>query len=307
MVWAHLPYKDLFFMLYEYVLSYESPDLCILQSTILYFKAQCCVKGKNQQIQKSLEEDFIYWFIGFAEGDGGFYYSESSNLKRFYFCIRQKNSKVLHFIQSTLNIGSIHCAGDGYYTYTVSARLEILIIFEIFNGRLLLAKTNNRFNNLWCANINKAFGVNYSYAGPASFQGFNNATLAGLTDSDGSFGISIQQNNTVNTTWTFDQSFEKPFLDNMRIQLGVGSVEPKILSASSFSNQGDAWRFKTRTLKDNLVLNAYFEKYPLHTEKAQIRYIHWKTTLEWQLQGPNVVYKKISAIREFQRINKLLT
>ena len=61
------------------------------------------------------------------------------------------------------------------------------------------------------------------------------------------------------------------------------------------------------SLEDSVILNHYFSLYPLYTLKASTRYFHWKQTLEWQLQGPNVVQANLSKIREFQRINNLLT
>jgi hypothetical protein len=63
-------------------------------------------------------------------------------------------------------LGSVTQPGDGYYTYTVSSRPEILILFQIFNGRLLLNKTNQSFVNLWASKIYSAYGVDLSYAGP---------------------------------------------------------------------------------------------------------------------------------------------
>lgn len=59
------------------------------------------------------------------------------------------------------------------------------------------------------------------------FKGFQNAVLSGYTDSDGSFGINVNANNTVDVTWSFDQSFEKPYLDYMCLVLGIGRVERK--------------------------------------------------------------------------------
>ena len=133
----------------------------------------------------------------------------------------------LDYIKFNLNLGNVTQPSDGYFDYAVSARSEILILFQLFNGRLLLNKSNQRFKELWCNKINSAYGVNLFYAGPGNFEGFANATLSGLTDSDGSFGLTIKENGRVITTWYFDQSFEKPYLDYMCSVLGVGRVEQK--------------------------------------------------------------------------------
>jgi len=217
------------------------------------------------------------------------------------FSLKSKDVAVLNSIHSTLKLGHISRPSDGYYTYAVSARPEIMILFQIFNGRLLLNKTNHRFVEQWASKINSAYGVNLFYAGPGLFKGF--ATLAGFTDSDGSFGISVSHVNSITITWSFEKSFEKPFLDYMCSTLGVG--RGKYPSKGDFSN--DAWRFKVDSISDSIILYDYFSKFPLFTNKASIRNIHWKQVLNWQLQGPSVVRANLHRIREFQRINALLT
>ncbi len=126
---------------------------------------------------------------------------------------------------------------------------------------------------------------------------FTNGTLSGLTDSDGSFGINISKKGAVTTTWSFDQSFEKPFLDYMCSVLNVGRVERKFKSGSGFSGSEDAWRFKVDSLQDSIILNQYFNNYPLYTQKASTRYTHWKQVLEWQLQGPSTVKANLPTIK----------
>ena len=57
--------------------------------------------------------------------------------------------KVLNYIKNTLGFGTVNLAGDGYWTYVVSAKSEILILIHLFNGNLLLQKTNSRFVSEW--------------------------------------------------------------------------------------------------------------------------------------------------------------
>jgi hypothetical protein len=54
--------------------------------------------------------NFIDWFVGFSEGDGGFYFDNG----RFYFKIRQLNPKVLNYIKETLRFGGVNLSADGY-------------------------------------------------------------------------------------------------------------------------------------------------------------------------------------------------
>ena len=291
---------------------------------------KCKVRGTTQTTTREVNEQFLDWFVAFAEGDGGFYYSNSGGYERLFFKIRQKNRRVLDYIHSNLRLGSVTRPSDGYYTYQVSARPEILVLYQIFNGRLLLAKTNQRFIDNWASKINTAYGVKLTYLGPGQFKGLSNAALAGLTDSDGSFGITVRDNDKVIISWSFDQSFEKPFLDNMCITLGMGRVERKVPSESGYAGEitDDAWRFTVESLQDSIILNDYFSKHPLMTDKASTRHKHWSQVLYWKLyesastslgrrvppravalgrQGPSVVQTNLNHIREYQRLNSLLT
>jgi len=71
------------------------------------FTVQCKVRGRTQTITRNINKQFINWFVGFSEGDGGFYYSNNGGNERLFFKICQKDRTVLDYIQSNLNLGSI--------------------------------------------------------------------------------------------------------------------------------------------------------------------------------------------------------
>ncbi len=132
-VWAHLE------VTYNMWLTvYTTNCIDSLQLMACIFTGQCKVRGRTQTITRNINKQFIDWFVGFSEGDGGFYYSNNGGYECLFFKIRQKNRNVLDYIHSNLNLGSVTQPGDGYYTYAVSYRPEILILFQLFNGRLLL-------------------------------------------------------------------------------------------------------------------------------------------------------------------------
>ena len=138
-VWAH-PYNIYYNMGYiDNTIEGVEP----LMSSLL-FTGECQVRGRTITISLWLNELFVDWFVAFAEGDGGFYYSESGGYKRLFFKIRQKNRDVLDYIYHNFRLGSERLSNDGYYTYTVSARQEILVLYYIFNGRLLTARFPRR-------------------------------------------------------------------------------------------------------------------------------------------------------------------
>ncbi len=74
-----------------------------------------------------------------------------------------------------------------------------------------------------------------------------------------------------------DQSYEKPFLDQMRIVLGFGTLEPKKPGSTSFTRlkkteaselNADAWRFKVDSFVHCEKLEKYFQTFQPQTTKG---------------------------------------
>jgi LAGLIDADG endonuclease len=186
-----------------------------------------CPSPKSEQRPGAETAWFIDWFVGFSEGDGSF--SCDRNTNRLFFKIRQKCPKVLYYIKNYFGFGMVSADLDGYFTYTVSSKRNILVLLNVFNGKLILEKTNKRFQSEWLDNYNTWFTSqgrqagplasahvvgegptnpmgwrgktggqvppsednSITYKGPASFVGFNNAWLCGFTEADGSFGFKV--------------------------------------------------------------------------------------------------------------------
>jgi hypothetical protein len=131
-------------------------------------------------------------------------------------------------------MGSIHLAGDGYWNYTITAIEGIELLIELFNGRLLLNKTNSRFVSEWITPYNTIKPDKLViYRGPGTFVGLQDAWLCGFSDADGSCGFKLSADKgrkdgyRLRTYWYVDQAGEKPFLDKMRLVLGWGHLEYK--------------------------------------------------------------------------------
>lgn len=239
----------------------------------------------NSKIEKI---DYFYdWFIGFSEGDGGFYFDAES--KRFYFKIRQKNTKVLYYIRKNLGFGSINLANDSYYTYSVTSLKNIQELITIFNGNLLLKKTNEKFKKNWLDNYNKLFPEKeIKYLGPGIFVGLKNAWLCGFTDAGGSLAFHLQKDSSrkfgyrLRVKWYVDQSFEKQFFETMHNVLGFGHIEKKLKSKNhEYNSSEDTWRFKDDSFKNVTKISKYFETFKARTTKIIVRSIRLKRVLNW--------------------------
>jgi hypothetical protein len=205
------------------------------------------------------------------------------------------------------------------------------VLIDVFNGRLGLSKTHLRFKTEWLDNYNSWYRpqipiphlprrwdrlspsslVPVDPLNPTLFVGLNDGWLCGFTDADGSFGVSLSQNKQVSRIrislyWYVDQSYALPDLEMLRSRIGFGYIEPKNSGKSGFtpSEPDQAFRFKTRSLKDNLHMVDYFGNFPPLGEPKATRHLHWMTVVGWCLEGTWQAHLK--DIREIIEVNKKL-
>jgi hypothetical protein len=81
----------------------------------------------------SISNDWLTWFIGFAEGDGAIL----SYKGRPTFVLTQKEGAILYGIQSILGFGTVRQTGN-YYRFFVEDLKSILLLCILFNGNLVL-------------------------------------------------------------------------------------------------------------------------------------------------------------------------
>ena len=101
---------------------------------------------------------FLCWLVGFAEGDGSWYYRSDHN--RLQFSIDQEHGQLLDLIHKVLKIGKVRPfdrkksdefvdedkpAKKTYYKFEVERFDEITLLILLFNGNLILNKTRKRF------------------------------------------------------------------------------------------------------------------------------------------------------------------
>ncbi len=134
--------------------------------------------------KKKINHADLEWLIGFTEGNNSFIVSTNSN----YFQITQNSYKILNKIKKILGFGSVTTYKSDF-KFTVADKAGVFRLLCLFNGNLLLNKTNERFK-LWLANYNLLYSEDIQYKGilsvsPAFFP--NNKWLSGLIDADGWF------------------------------------------------------------------------------------------------------------------------
>ena len=140
----------------------------------------------------NIDFQFKSWFTGFFEGDGCFNINRKTN--RCFLMINQKNPQVLIYIKNTLKRGSIK-KYDNYYRWTVSSKKDMYDIIQIFNGYLILDKTNIKLQE-WIQSYNTYYKLKKSdfyyitYKNKGSWNS-HNSWQSGFIDAEGCFNIRI--------------------------------------------------------------------------------------------------------------------
>lgn len=259
---------------------------------------------KNNLVKhkKKINIDFLQWFIGFAENDASFIVSNN----RLFFIINQKEEKILYLIKTNLGFGKVSTYKN-YSRFIVADTKNIDRLISIFNGNLVLNKTNTRFlswlqtRNLYSADkiefLQKNTLVNLS----------DNAWLSGFIDAEGCFNV-VRINDVkyslgfrVRLRFIIDQKNEKCILYLIQNFLQSGVI-------SNRKNIETMYRFTSTSISSHEKLIEYLSSYPLRTFKkvsflrffSLLRYIKNRRILPWKgkvLQKVENLIKNIKKLK----------
>lgn len=116
----------------------------------------------------------------------------------------------MHKIRTTLGYGKVYHHGDGYNRYVVSDRESIGYLIKLFEGRLVLKKTQERYHQ-WVESYNKY----YSIESPKKIDRWdrkidlNTAWVSGFIDAEGCFTAAKRSGRTTyRARFTITQSKE---------------------------------------------------------------------------------------------------
>lgn len=220
-----------------------------------------------------LSDEWLTWFIGFAEGDGSIQTYDKG--RRVRFVLTQKESDILHKIQFKFNIGIVKHFPQGksgknndFYRWMVDNPSHILLLALLFNGNLAQSHRIKQLT-LWVNALNNRFGsetikLNNTPV-PVTLQ---DAWLSGFTDAEGCFNVSI----TANSRYTLGHVIKMRYilvhaqkdsviLNKVYELFGFGKVTLR-------SGTENVYRYTATGFKALNDVIAYFKIFPLQTKKA---------------------------------------
>lgn len=232
------------------------------------------IKRSSETLREALNFDnnFLSWFIGFAEGDGCFCLSGKRGYLEFKITQSSSDAQVLFYIKKQLGFGSVSIQDKKRNThhYRVRDKDNLIKLIKIFNGNLLTDKKNIQFKN-WIDSFNLRYkteivfipNVNKNY-----LDIYNNGWLSGFTDAEGCFTVSaVKRTETysqIHIRYVVSQTGERELMQAL-----CNLLNGTIFHVTSY----DCYNITVTMLKLNPLIK-YFKRFPLKTKK-HISFLTW--------------------------------
>ncbi len=253
----------------------------------------------------SISENWLSWFVGFAEGDGAIL----SYKGRLFFVLTQKEELILQHIFSVLGFGvvrKIESKGNTFYRYIVEDFTGVLLLALIFNGNLAVP---NRVKQLdkWLSEINQKLITQgsriyllCSTIVPNTYvfkPSLKNAWLSGFTDAEGTFNVNITKREytvtgyRVQLRYMLDQKSALDLLTLISTLFGHG----KVIVRST-----DMYRYYCDTFVGVGHVCSYFESFPLKTKKSN-SFVNWLKVYKMVLNKEHLTKEGLETVREIKK------
>lgn len=257
--------------------------------------------------------NFLDWFIGFAEGNGSWQVENKPMTKRVIFVINQQYPSVLYKIKKQLKFGTItgpyinKVNNSQYYLYRVSKIRDIKTLIDIFNGKLVLNKTKIRFKN-FVNFYNSLSAVENSSDEVCLIENLvlptlQDSWLSGFIDAEGTFSGYVKKRKAEISGIVLVFSLMQKSEDKLFCYL------KSLLKGSLDYQRGkDVWCLKLEAVNDRKRLIIYLDRFPLWSNKnisfVRFKKLHVRLTdgkYKWRLTS---VRAKERLIRLVKNINK---
>lgn len=210
----------------------ESGDLVLYQHLFLSPFALFKDKLKSFHLSRKItlpppSDDFLFWLIGFAEGDGSFIVTQRLSLN-FVLTQGEANKKVLERVLFELRLGHILKQGPRVWRLLIQKKEELELILLLFNGFLVLPARKTQFCRFLKAYNTKPFNQPIPYINNPNLPSLKNTWLLGFVEAEGCFTVSFLSNsNAFRTRFIVNQKGDVnlPILSHIIVLFKEGSIE----------------------------------------------------------------------------------
>ena len=254
---------------------------------------------------KHISDDWLTWFIGFAEGDGCIFSDRKTS--RLRFVLTQKERAILDHIQKKFGFGVVKSFPSStkenanrkirFHRWIVEDSTNIRYLALLFNGNLCIQHRIEQLSN-WVEIINKKNSDLIEFNNIPLNISLNDAWLSGFSDAEGCFNVSITINkryalgSVIKLRFLLDQKNET-ILNSVKSLFGFGKVTLR-------KETEDVYRYTATGFSRMNGIRPYFDKYPLKTKKS-ISLQKWSLVHDMVINKEHLFKEGLEKIRIFQK------
>nr|YP_203340.1 orf307 [Zancudomyces culisetae]AAW49507.1 orf307 [Zancudomyces culisetae] len=215
----------------------------------------------NKHSYPESDNDFGYYLAGLIEGDG--YFGKLA----LEIIFNEKDISLAYFIKKKIGYGNIYkIKNKKAYKYYLSHKEGLKKVLDLTNGKFI---TNNKIDQLIKYSYNTKFSLNIKP--PASFSLLKNYWLAGFSDADSSFCITIAKSSTHKLKYS------------VRLEFKIKQKDPTILKKIfkefggnlNIFNTENIYCYNSTNFKVAKNIINYFDNYHLNSSKYR-EYFRWR-------------------------------
>ena len=228
------------------------------------------------------DEDFGYFLAGLIEGNGWF------GEKQLHIIFAENDVSLAYFIKKRIGHGNVYNIKDKKaYRYICKNTKGMSIILSLINGKLV---SKYKYQQLINHNYSKHFSM--VVLPPSNVLSLENYWLAGFTQADGCFHISVAKSKTHKTGYSVRLEYSLKQNDDLPLRLLYNTL--KMGNLCQYSS--GIWCYKSTGFKTAANIIYYFDKFNLFAGKYK-DYLKFRKVYIMVTQGKHLEEKGVKKIR----------
>ena len=265
-------------------LSFSTKVTAVTKNTYSSYKNLLPISEHVPNKNHLTDNEFGYFLAGLIEGDGWFGY------KQLHIIFAEEDTSLAYYIKKRVGYGNVYKIKDKKAVwYVCKKETGLLFILSLINGKLL---SNSKYDQLIKHNYSEQF--NLSFLPPLKKLTLDNYWLAGFTQADGCFHISVIKSKSHNTGYSVRLEYSIKQKDNLPLEL----LYEKLQMGNLSQYHTGIWCYKSTGFKTAFSIINYFDRYNLfagnYTSYLKFRKVYIMITEGKHLEEKGV--KKIISI-----------
>ena len=235
-----------------------------------------------KHISNITDNEFGYYLAGLIEGDGWF------GKKELHILFAEDDITFAYFIKKRIGHGNVYKIKNKKAVRYICKNIKgLYFILSLINGKLV---SKPKYEQLIKHNYSISF--NYTILPPLNRVSLHNYWLAGFTQADGCFHISVVKSKTHKTGYSVRLEFSIKQNDAIPLKLLYDTIKMGNLSLYS----SGIWCYKSTGFKTAAILINYFDNYNLFAGKY-INFLKFRKVYIMITKGQHLKEKGITKIK----------